>query len=69
MVVQIQPDGKMPMELSRTRAMHYTWWNMMAFFELAEAVRRVPGAASLFQYVAAINSTRAPTPSPPLLRV
>ena len=49
--------------------MHYTWWNMMAFFELAEAVRRVPGAASLFQYVAAINSTRAPTPSPPLLRV
>jgi len=49
-VVQIQPNGTMPMELSRTRSMHYTWWNMMAFFELGAAIERVPGAASLFQY-------------------
>lgn len=40
-VEQILPNGTMPRELARTRSMHYTWWNMMAFFELAQAAGHV----------------------------
>ena len=32
---QIQPNGTMPRELARSRAMHYTYWNLQALFELA----------------------------------
>ena len=46
--VQIMPNGTMPLELSRTRSMHYTWWNMMAFFELAQAASHL--AVDVFCY-------------------
>lgn len=32
---QIQPDGKMPLELERTTALHYSTYNLEAFFSLA----------------------------------
>ena len=46
--MQVEPNGTLPRELSRTRSMHYTWWDTIAFFELAQAVTHVPGAADLF---------------------
>lgn len=33
---QIQPDGKMPLELARTNSMHYSAYNLQAFFNLSK---------------------------------
>jgi len=38
---QIRPDGTMPEELKRTRSRHYTFFNLEAFFILAEAGERL----------------------------
>ncbi|MDD3313739.1 alginate lyase family protein [Pseudodesulfovibrio sp.] len=38
---QIKPDGTMPEELKRTRSRHYTFFNLEAFFVLAEAGERL----------------------------
>jgi hypothetical protein len=51
--VQIEPNGTMPQELSRTRSMHYTWWNMIAFFELAQLTMKQ--GIDLFHYSTATN--------------
>jgi len=47
--VQVEPNGTLPMELCRTRSMHYTWWDLMAFFELAQAATHV--GVDVFGYV------------------
>jgi hypothetical protein len=39
--LQIQPDGQMPRELARTRSLHYTLFNLEAFFALATVAERV----------------------------
>ena len=49
-----EPDGTMPKELS-TRSMHYTWWNMIAFFELAHAIEVATVGVDLFHYTTADN--------------
>ena len=36
---QVAPSGEMPLELARTRPLHYTWWNLQAFFELSWMAR------------------------------
>jgi hypothetical protein len=33
---QIDPDGKMPLELARTNSMHYSAYNLQAFFHLSK---------------------------------
>lgn len=33
---QIEPDGRMPEELKRTRSLHYTTWTLTAAFDLAD---------------------------------
>ena len=38
---------------------HYTWWNMIAFFELAQAASLVPGAEST-QIPSHLNPQRPP---------
>ena len=38
---QVAPNGTLPLELARTRSMHYTWWDMIAFFELAQLAGHV----------------------------
>lgn len=38
---QIEPDGKMPKELQRTRALHYSSFNLMALFALATVAEKV----------------------------
>ena len=38
---QIQPDGKMPLELARTNSMHYSAYNLQAFFNLSKIGARV----------------------------
>lgn len=38
---QIEPDGRMPRELQRTRALHYSTFNLMALFALATVAERV----------------------------
>lgn len=48
---QVAANGTLPLELARTRAMHYTWWDMIAFFELAHLAKR--GGVDLFRYSAA----------------
>jgi hypothetical protein len=38
---QIEPDGRMPRELQRTRALHYSTFNLMALFALATVAEKV----------------------------
>lgn len=38
---QIEPDGKMPQELRRTNSMHYSAYNLQAFFNLSKIGSRV----------------------------
>jgi hypothetical protein len=45
---QIEPDGKMPLELARTNAMHYSTYNLQAFFDLARIGTLV--GVDLWQY-------------------
>jgi hypothetical protein len=40
--------GALPRELFRTRTMHYTWWDMIAFFELAQLCKQ--NGVDLFHY-------------------
>jgi hypothetical protein len=45
---QIGPDGRMPLELARTNAMHYSAYNLQAFFNLSRIGSRV--GVDLWQY-------------------
>ena len=47
--MQIRPDGSMPLELARTRPLHYTLFNLDAFTQLAEMGRLV--GVDLWHYV------------------
>ncbi|MBN9383944.1 MAG: alginate lyase family protein [Chitinophagaceae bacterium] len=38
---QIEPDGRMPQELRRTNSMHYSAYNLQAFFNLSKIASRV----------------------------
>ncbi|HVW62806.1 MAG TPA: alginate lyase family protein [Puia sp.] len=38
---QIEPDGRMPQELRRTNSMHYSAYNLQAFFDLAKIGEQV----------------------------
>jgi hypothetical protein len=38
---QIEPDGKQPRELARTRSLHYTHFNLVAMFKLASMAEKV----------------------------
>lgn len=38
---QIEPDGRLPQELARTRSLHYTAWTLTAAFDLADMGRCV----------------------------
>jgi len=51
--VQIKANGTLPFELSRTRSMHYTWWDLLAFFQLAHATQRV--GVDLFHYTSILS--------------
>jgi unsaturated chondroitin disaccharide hydrolase len=48
--VQIRPDGSQPLELERTRPIHYSAFNLDAYTQLAEMGRRV--GVDLWQYEA-----------------
>jgi hypothetical protein len=48
---QIKPDGKQPLELERTRPLHYSVFNLDAFTMLAEMSRHV--GVDLWHYSAA----------------
>lgn len=52
---QVAPNGTLPLELARTRSMHYTWWDLIAFFELAQLTKR--SGVDLFHYVTAANQS------------
>jgi hypothetical protein len=45
---QIQADGRMPLELARTNALHYSGYNLQAFFYLAKIGSQV--GVDLWQY-------------------
>ena len=38
---QIEPDGRLPRELSRTRSLHYSTWTLAAAFDVADLARCV----------------------------
>tara|TARA_B110001452_G_scaffold91867_1_gene75713 strand:+ start:494 stop:1720 length:1227 start_codon:yes stop_codon:yes gene_type:complete len=46
---KVRPNGSLPLELARTRPLHYTWWDLQAFFELAWMARAV--GVDAFGYV------------------
>ncbi|GAW41138.1 Alginate lyase [Brevundimonas sp. SH203] len=41
LAAQIEPDGSLPKELTRTRSLHYTTWTLTAAFDLADEARCV----------------------------
>ncbi|WP_438850911.1 alginate lyase family protein [Brevundimonas nasdae] len=41
LAAQIDPDGSLPKELTRTRSLHYTTWTLTAAFDLADEARCV----------------------------
>jgi hypothetical protein len=48
---QIEPDGTMPLELQRTKSMHYTIFNLEAFISLARVGEQV--GSNLWDYTSA----------------
>jgi hypothetical protein len=48
--------GALPRELFRTRSMHYTWWDMIAFFELAHLCKQ--NGVDLFHYETPTHQVR-----------
>lgn len=47
---QVASNGTLPLELVRTRSMHYTWWDLSAFFELALAAELL--GVNIFDFTA-----------------
>ena len=41
LVRQIEPDGRLPRELARTRSLHYSTWTLTAAFDVADLARCV----------------------------